>query len=102
MESTIKLIAETETKNAYGALVKTETEREIYCEVESVGRSDFFNGLQSGLGFSFVFVTNPINYQGERVVEYEGQRYAVVRTYHAKIDRLEIYTGERVGAHGSN
>lgn len=103
IDTTIKLIAESITKNAYGAPISTETERKIYCQCRSVGRADFYDGMQAGLDQSYVFVTNPVNYQGEKLLEYNGKRYAVTRTYQASLDELEIYAGVKVGVeHGSD
>ena len=102
IDSTIKLIAETTTQNEYGGNVKTETEREVMCEVKSASRMDFYQAAQAGLSASLVFITNPVNYAGEKILEYNGTRYAITRTYQASADEVEIYAGDKVGAYGSD
>jgi SPP1 family predicted phage head-tail adaptor len=97
IDGVIKLIAKTATQDADKAIVETETEREVLCSVESVGRNDFFAAAQAGLDLSFVFKTHPVNYQGENELEYNGKRYEVTRTYQASNDVLEIYAGTAVG-----
>lgn len=97
IESVISLISKTTTQNADKAIVETETKRDIFVKVESIGRSDFFAAAQTGLSLSYVFKTDPSNYQGENEIEYEGQRYGVTRTYRASNDELEIYAGTVVG-----
>lgn len=97
IDTTITLIMETVTKNSYGAPISTKTEREIYCKCKSVTSAEFYNGQQAGLSLSYVFETNPINYQGEKELIYNGEVYSVVRTYLASLDALELHAGLRVG-----
>lgn len=96
-DTTIVLIHEEHEKNDFGVDLTTETSRTVFCELKSVGRADFYSAGQAGLALDHVFVTDPVNYRGERIVEYLGDRYEVTRTYQASIDRLEIYVGHKVG-----
>lgn len=96
-DTVITLIAETVTQNSYGALIFTEIPREVLCRCKSIGRADFYSGKQAGLALDYVFETHPSNYQGERELEYEGERYAITRTYLASADTIELYAGLKVG-----
>ena len=96
-DTTIALIREVHSKNDFGVDLTTEFNREIFCELKSVSRADFYSAGQAGLALDHVFVTDPINYNGERIVEYLGDRYEVTRTYEASIDSPEIYVGHKVG-----
>ena len=40
------------------------------------------------------------DYQGETRLLYNGVRYAVYRTYHARTDDLELYVQREVGVNG--
>ena len=104
IDAVITLISKSYTQNEAKAIVETESTRDVMCMVKSVGRSDFYQAQQMGLDLSFVFITNPVNYEGESMLEYEGQRYGITRTYRASQDVLEIYAGTKVGAYhaGSN
>ena len=97
IDTTITLIMETVTKNAYGAPVSTKSEREIFCKCKSVTSSEFYNGQQAGLSLAYVFETNPINYQGEKELIYDGEVYSIIRTYRANLDTLELHAGLKVG-----
>ena len=97
IDAVISLISKTATQNADKAIVETETKRDVFANVDSVGRNDFFAAAQVGLSLSYVFKTDPSNYQGEDELEYEGQRYGITRTYRASNDVLEIYAGTVVG-----
>lgn len=97
MDATITLIGESFTKNDIGIAVATETKTEVFCSVRSVSRNDFYRAGEIGLALSYVFITNPVNYSGEQLLEYNGERYGIVRTYQPSLDRLELYAGYKVG-----
>ena len=99
-DTVIKLISVTITQNEFGGNVKTLSEKEVMCEERDVSRSDFYQAMQNGLALTHTFITNPVNYNDEPIVEYNGKRYGVTRTYQPDTDTLYIYTGEVVGANG--
>lgn len=89
----IKLVTETASAHGVHATV-TETEREVMCTVRSVSRSEYYNALNAGIEPSLVFyLALSDDYQGERVVRYQGKKYRVVRTYLTEDDGIEITVG---------
>lgn len=95
----IQLITETESAHGVHATV-TETAREVMCTVRSVNRSEYYNALNVGIEPSLVFyLALSDDYQGERVVRYQGLKYRVVRTYLTEDDGIEI-TVERSDVNG--
>lgn len=97
----IKLIAKTKTQDNFGVWVSTETEREVFCDVSSVTRAEFFDGGRNGLNPEYVFTMFFGDYDGETVLEYNGKRYGIYRTYHAKTDVIELYAERKGGTNGS-
>ena len=91
----------TETASAHGVhQAVTETARTVYCTVQSVSRSEFYNALNAGVQPEYVFKLELAeDYQGERVVRYRGQKFRVVRTYETDDDGIEI-TCERSDVNG--
>lgn len=76
-----------------------EQAREIYARMESVGRTEFFSGGQKGFNPQMRFTVFIGEYQGEDLCEYNGERYAIYRTYHVPgTDDLELYVQREVGA----
>lgn len=77
----INLISE--TPGAHGVFdTPVETPRQVYCSVSSVGRSEAYKAMANGLHPEFVFLLSEYtDYQGEKIVEYHGTRYRVIRTY---------------------
>ena len=96
-DAVLTLIQETHSRNDYGVDITTETSRTVFCSLKSVNRSDFYSAGQAGFALDHVFVTDPINYNGEQLAEYLGTRYEITRVYQASIDKLEIYAGHKVG-----
>lgn len=59
-----------------------ETKRMVYVVVKSVGQAEMYNALNLGLVPTYVFeLSDYSEYQGEKILEYNGIRYRVLRTY---------------------
>ncbi len=66
----------------YGDPVTQETTREVLGQLGSVGQTEFYQAHGVGLKPELKFVlADYLDYEGETLVEYEGQRYRVLRTY---------------------
>lgn len=100
MDGVIQLLSTTFEKNAYGVDVPTETPRQVFCQVDSVTRTEFFNGGRNGLNPAWKFTLPAVNYNGEDTVIYEGKPYGVYRTYYAGGDELELYVERKGGTNG--
>lgn len=96
----VTLITETSTQDAYGVWRTSETKTDVFCQVNSVGRNEFFEAGRNGLNPEFVFTLFFGDYNGERTVEYNGKRYSVYRTYLARTDVLELYVERKGGSNG--
>lgn len=94
----IKLIAEAVTTDAIGQPTTTETAVELICEVRSVSRVEFMEGRQGGLTPSFAFRVSEFAYNGQKLLEYEGVRYSIYRTYSADDNHIELYAEAQIGA----
>ena len=96
----IYLISETQTQDDTGVWRKTYNRRKVYCDVRSVTANEFFEGGRNGLNPEYQFTMFAPDYEGERIVEYNGQTYAVYRTYLARTDTLELYVQREGGTNG--
>lgn len=89
----IQLITENAAKHGVHTPV-TETAREVYCTVQSASRSEFYTAMNAGIQPEYVFkLVLAEDYQGERVVRYNGQKFRVIRTYMTEDDGIEITCG---------
>lgn len=79
--TTITLLAEDPA--AHGVFDRPEEAgNEVFAEVISVSQNEFYKALQNGLMPELVFrLTDYGDYNGEKVFEYEGSRWRVIRTY---------------------
>lgn len=86
-----KLISRTVTYDELNQPTETDTAREVVVEVRSVTQSEYFAGRQGGLAPDLAFLLSVFDYQGEKVIEYDGKKYAIYRTYEADDNYVELY-----------
>ena len=96
------LVAYARSQDAYGVWQDTKTEREVFCSVESITRTEFFDGGRIGLNPDLKFTLFYPDYQGEEEVVYDGAAYGVYRTFHAKTDEMELYVERKGGVNVTN
>ena len=96
-DSVITLIAE--SKAAHGVHDSaTETSREVFCQVYSVTRSEFYAALNIGVRPELIFkLSVREEYQEERLASFEGTRYEIIRSYETNDGGVEL-TVRRVDA----
>lgn len=105
----IKLITVTgSVKNANGFATEEQVEEcEIFAEVKSVGRTEYYEALRSGVKTSLIFDVYPDDFDMGRIVRdgktyrpskvlHDNVEYRIVRTYRKSIDSMEL-TCEEVG-----
>lgn len=97
--SVITLISVTRTQDEYGVWRDSETTTDVFCQVDSVTQSEFFEAGRNGLNPQYRFRMFYGDYNNQELVSYNGSRYSVYRTYLRRDDTLELYV-ERKG--GSN
>lgn len=96
-ESVATLRKVTYTQDAALNQVAVYEDRQVFVKPRSVSRNDFYQAAQSGLKPSIVLVISTAeDYQGEKVVLYEGKEYTVLRAYHRpEKDTVELTLEER-------
>lgn len=94
----ISLVSVTRAQDAYGVWRETQTTRDVFCKVDSVTRSEFFDGGRNGLNPEYRITMFFGDYNGEQTVVYNGKAYGVYRTYHADTDTMELYVERKGGA----
>ena len=96
---TCSLIKQSYTFDSIGQQIPVESKTTVFCDVSSISRSEWFNAGQSGLKPEIMFTIFRGDYNGERIVEYDGHRYSVYRSYApADSDNLELYAEAEVGS----
>lgn len=84
--------------DAYGNEVINYTKRQVYVMPRGVYQSEFYNAAQAGLHPSITFMlTNREDYQGEKLIEYKGELYNIIREdWTAQKDRIFLVCEKRV------
>ena len=81
-----------ETRSAHGVHeTVTEQTRQVFCEVRSVTRAEYYSALNAGIQPELVFwLSLAEDYEDERIVKYNGKNYTVTRTYMTDDGGIEI------------
>ena len=93
----IYLVKQTFTHNEYGVQIASETKRKVYANVTSVTSAEFFDGGRNGLSPEYRMRVFFYDYQDEDILEYNGKRYTIYRTYLGANDILELYVERKTG-----
>lgn len=94
----LTLIGQTMGQDEIGNQIPVETETTILCGLKSVGRAEFYDAAATGLRPELVFVIHGYEYNGERIVKFEGVRYNVIRTYQVDFEEMELVCERVVGS----
>lgn len=88
---------DTKTYDAYLNEHITTTRRMVYVQPRSVYNSEFYNASIIGLHPSITLtLTNREDYEGEKLVEFEGKLYSVIRTdWKAQRDSISLVLEEK-------
>ena len=90
MNDILTLIQQIRGVDDYGDPTVTETSREVFCRLASIGQKEFYQAHAVGLQPEMKFIlADYLDYSGEALVEHEGQRYRVLRTYRTGLE-LEL------------
>lgn len=95
----IDLITVATAQDANGIWKESESAHRVFAKVDSVSASEFFDGGRNGLNPSLRFLVFAGDYHGEQIVEHEGLRFAVYRTYE-RGDSVEVYCERKGGTNG--
>lgn len=97
-ESVATLRSVTYTQDEALNQIPAYDDREVFVKPRSITRNDFYQAAQSGLKPSLVLVISTAeDYQGEKVVLFEGREYTVLRVYQRpEKDEIELTLEERV------
>lgn len=97
----ITLITEILEPDEYGIPQKVSEDRaDVYAGIRSVSASEFFNAGREGLRPEWQFTMFLDDYDGQKIVEYNGKQYEVYRTYYGRSDKVELYVQERGATNG--
>lgn len=69
----------------------TETKRDVFCTVRSIGQQEAYLAMGQGLNPELkVILAHDFEYEGERLAELDNVRYDILRTYVTETDGIEL------------
>lgn len=98
---TLKKLTSERDEDGYVTSYDEDSSNEIFAEVKSVTRTEFYNAMRAGVAAEIAFVVNIDEYEAQNVVDYNGKRYYVVRTYATSISDIELICSDKAVKHGS-
>lgn len=81
---------------------KTVSERDVFCNINSVTRSEFFDAGRNGINPSIMFTMFAGDYDGEQEIRYKGKAYSIYRTYFTQGNEVELYVTRKGGTNVKN
>lgn len=92
------LIAYEHAYDEYGRKVPIESRKQVFVQPRGVYASEFYTAQQLGLKPSVTLdMTDQRDYDGQKVLEYNGRRYNVVRVdWTAQRDGISLICEERL------
>ena len=104
MDDVLVLISNKYTTDAELNQILAGTRRTVFCQVSSVGRSEFYQAAQADLHPEYIFtLSNFRDYKGEKLAEYTdwmGVKHILYITRAYRIpdgDAIELTAEERTG-----
>lgn len=76
--------------------VQEQQARSVFGRAYSVGEREFYDAAQAGFELSLKVAVWAWDYQGERLLEWNGERYRVARIYQDRDHRKVELTCEKV------
>ena len=90
MNDVLTLIKRVPGKNEAGDPIITETTRDVFCGVRSIGMREFYQANAVDFHPEATFIlADYLDYDGETACEHDGQRYTILRTYRTR-QELEL------------
>ena len=81
----IYLISKTQEEDEIGNISSSsETSNKCYAKVQSVKTNEYYNAVSVGLEPTCEFVIKKLNYNFESEIEWNNERYSVIRTVDPK------------------
>ena len=94
----ILIANETTGRDKYGNKVATTSKRTVFVQPRGIYASEFYSAAQLGMKPSLsLYMTNRADDRDEKVLEFHGKRYRVIRVdWNAQRDGITLICEERV------
>ena len=81
----VYLISKVKGEDDIGNITSSsETSKKCYAKKQSIRSNEFYNAIEVGITPSIEFVIKKLNYSNEEEIEWNNDRYSVIRTIDPK------------------
>jgi len=92
----LTLIGQIEKEDDLGNQIYEEKPTTVLCKLQSIGRNEFYSASTAGLRPEKIFVIHGYEYNQELLIEFNGDRYSVIRTYANDFEEMELVCERKV------
>lgn len=81
----IYLVSKIKEEDEIGNIItSSETLTKSYAKKQSIRLNEYYSAVETGMTPSYEFVIKRLNYHGEEEVEFNNERYSIIRTIDPK------------------
>ncbi len=77
--------------------VETVSKRTVFVEVSSISMNEFYKASNSGFKPTLKLIMFEYDYNNEALIEFENERYSIVRSYTTSNDKIELILEKKLG-----
>jgi SPP1 family predicted phage head-tail adaptor len=77
----LDLISVTTTEDELGGVSEIKTNRQVFANKKSIRQNEFYDAHKAGLNPRIMFEVRTAEYQGEKLLSFEGEEHNIIRTY---------------------
>ena len=96
-DSVCQLVEEIAVKDTRGVVSTSETPRDVFCNVFSIGDAAFYSAVVAGFHPDARLQVRKADYRGEKKVVFEGTTFFVSRVDRSSPDFVTLTLTERLG-----
>lgn len=86
----IHLITQTFSKDDMGQAIANEQKELRWASTQSIARGEFYKAAISKFQPELSFVIRKFEYEGQRYIEYNEERYKLIRVYSDDVELIEL------------
>lgn len=86
----IYLITSSKVVNEIGDIISSEIKRKVYCDVNSIRQSEFYQAQANGFKAELSVLLRNFEYKNEEIAELDSVRYKILRSYDKKDGTIEL------------
>lgn len=78
------------TVNEIGDNIQSESIRKVYCDINSVRQTEFYQAQANGYKAELSVIVRDFEYKNEEIAEFNSIRYKILRSYDKKDGTIEL------------